>query len=141
MAQHSSHLRLPVLPLFCTVPHLFLVHPLNGMFHLSWKPGQGGRAESEEKLSVQEKPSFWSLASLGSDTAADDKWRKWHKGNSRGRPLEDETELASGPLPVACGWSKLEMDRTGNRHLMPLRLLEDPSLRRHRGTPTGWGEK
>lgn len=85
------------------------------MFHLSWKPRQGGRAESEEKLSVQEKPSFWSLASLGSDTAADDKWRKWHKGNSRGRPLEDETELASGPLPVACGWSKLETDRTGEQ--------------------------
>lgn len=43
------------LPLFCMYAHLFLVHPLNGMFHLSWKPGG---AESEEKLSVQEKPLF-----------------------------------------------------------------------------------
>lgn len=24
--------------LACTVAHLFLFHPLNGMFHLSWKP-------------------------------------------------------------------------------------------------------
>lgn len=27
--------------LVCTVAHLFLVHPLNGMFHLPWKPREG----------------------------------------------------------------------------------------------------
>lgn len=77
-------------------------------------PGSPGAQTSEEKLSVQEKPSFWSLESLESDIAADDKWRKWHKGNGRGRPSEDETELDSCPLPVAWGWSKLGVE--GNRH-------------------------
>lgn len=91
---------------FALYAHLFLVHPLNGMFHLSWKPG-GVWNSLFKKTFLFREWSLWDSIRY----AADDRWRECYKGNSRGGPLEDKTDLNSCPLPLAWSWAKLETGR------------------------------
>lgn len=77
--------------------HLFLFHPLNGMFHLPWKPGGRGKGWSP----CSGKAFFFRDWHLWDSTryCCRRQVEEGGEGNSRGGPSEDKTGSNSSPLP------------------------------------------
>ena len=84
--------------------HLFLFHPLNGMFHLPWKPGGRGVG-----VPVQEKLCFLEIgiSEIPPDTAADGRWRKGARATAEEDPRrtrQTQTRARSPEPGVGLSW-------------------------------------
>lgn len=126
-----------VLPLFCIVRSPVPVSPFKWNVPLALE-AQGRGRERRETL-CSRKAFFLEPGIPGIRYRCRRQVEEMAQGQQQRKTLRTRQSWthAHSPSPGdGLSW-RLE----GNRHLLPLWLLEDPPLRRHMGTLTGWGEK